>query len=105
MFTVIGTQTYEQELDDWSKADKEAAHKLPKQLASSPLVGRSLGLPFLREKRVGGKRVYYLVYNDLNLILLVATSAKKDQQETIDHIKDQLPEFRTVAEEIIKQGV
>ena len=103
MFTVIGTDTYNNELSKWSKADRTIAEKIPKKLAESPLSGDSLGYKFLREKRVGEKRVYYLIYVDLKLVLLVATSGKKDQQDTIDHIKDQLDEYRKVAEKIAKQ--
>jgi len=44
-----------------------------------------------------------LVYEDLKLVLLVATSGKKDQQATIDHIKHHLQEYRILAEKIAKQ--
>ncbi len=105
MFKVIGTASYLSEINKWSKMDKFIANKIPKQLAINPFVGDPLGYRFLREKRVSGKRVYYLVYEDLELVLLVATSAKKDQQATINHVKSQLDEYRQVAEEVIKQGV
>lgn len=103
MFKVIGTNTYLQELDKWPKLDKIVAEKFPKQLSINPYSGSPLGYKFLREKRIKERRVYYLVYDDLKLVLLVATSGKKDQQATIDHIKGNLDEFRTVAEDIIKQ--
>jgi hypothetical protein len=102
MFKVVGTETYLKELEEWSKADKEAAEKLPAHLSESPLVGKPLGYPFLREKKIGGRRIYYLIYPDLRLVLLVATSGKKDQQETIDHIRSQLDEFKKIAGEVIK---
>jgi len=102
-FVIIGTETYQQELQEWPKAEREAAEKLPKKLAENPFVGKSLSYPFLREKKIGGRRIYYLIYEDLNLVLLVALSEKKDQQATIHHIKDHLKEFRTVAEDIAKQ--
>ncbi|MEK6963771.1 MAG: hypothetical protein AABX70_05050 [Nanoarchaeota archaeon] len=105
MLKVIGTDSYLLEIDKWPKADRLAADKIPKQLAMNPFAGDPLGYRFLREKRVGGKRVYYLVYEDLKLVLLVAASAKKDQQVTINHVKSQLDEYRQVAEEVIKQGV
>jgi hypothetical protein len=103
MFTVIGTDTYLQEIANWSKIDKEAAKKLPKKLAKNPFIGDTLSHSFLREKRVKEKRVYYLIYKDLKLVLLVATSGKKDQQKTIDHIKENLDEFKRVAEKVAKQ--
>jgi len=49
------------------------------------------------------KRIYYLVYEDLNLVLIVATSDKKEQQATINHIKSQLDEYMKIAESIAKQ--
>jgi mRNA-degrading endonuclease RelE of RelBE toxin-antitoxin system len=103
MYAVIGTDTYIQELSKWPKADREIAEKFPKKLAGSPLSGAPLGYKFLREKRVGERRIYYLIYENLKLVLLVATSGKKDQQDTIDHIKTQLNEYRKVAEKIAKQ--
>ena len=103
MFTVIGTYTYVKELEKWDNADRVAAGKIPEKLASNPFIGDSLNYPFLRERRVREKRVYYLIYEDLKLVLLVATSGKKDQQATIDHIKENLDEFRKVAEEVAKQ--
>jgi len=103
MFIVIGTDTYIKELEKWPKADQDAAIKIPSQLAENPYVGKPLGYPFLREKKIGGRRVYYLVYDELNLVLLVATSEKKDQQATITHIKLQLDEFKEMAEKIAMQ--
>lgn len=103
MFKVVGTDTYLKEISRWSKSEIESAQKIPLQLAGNPFVGKLLSYPFLREKRIKEKRVYYLVYNDLMLILLVATSAKKDQQKTIDSIKENLKDYRIVAEDIAKR--
>ncbi len=103
MYKVIGTETYLKEIEQWTKADREAAEKLPQQLAANPKAGKPLGYQFIREKRVKEKRVYFLVYDALKLVLLVATSGKKDQQFTIDHIKENLKEFKELAEQISKQ--
>jgi mRNA-degrading endonuclease RelE of RelBE toxin-antitoxin system len=103
MFKVIGTDTYLRELQKWPKQDYDAATKISKKLVGNPYVGKQLSYPFLREKKIGGRRVYYLVYEDLELILLVASSDKKNQQATIDHIRENLKEFREVAEEVSKQ--
>ena len=103
MFKVIGTDTYLKEINKWPKSDREAAEKIPKQLAENPFVGSQLIYPFLREKQVKEKRVYYLIYEDLKLVLLIAASGKKNQQATIDHIKENLDQFRKVAEDIAKQ--
>ncbi len=100
MFTVIGTDTYLGELEKWPRDVQEAATKIPSHLAENPYSGKPLGYPYLREKRIGGRRIYYLIYDDLRLVLLVATSDKKDQQATIDHIKGGLDEFRKIAKRI-----
>lgn len=102
-YIVIGTETYLKELEKWDKSERYLAEKIPAKLTVNPRVGDHCGYPFLREKRIREKRVYYLIYDDLKLVLLVATSGKKDQQFTIDHIKEHLDQFRKIAEEKIKQ--
>jgi len=102
-FNVIGTDTYLKEINKWPKNYKEAVDKLPQKLADNPFTGKPLNYPFLRESRVKEKRVYYLIYEDLKLVLLVAVSDKKNQQETIDHIKEELDEYRKIAKDIAKQ--
>lgn len=104
MFKVIGTETYLKEVGEWPKDYRNMADKLPKKLSINPFVGDQLSYPFLREKRIKEKRVYFLIYEDLKLVLLVAVSGKKDQQATIDHIKNSLNEFRIIAENISKQA-
>lgn len=66
---------------------KERIKKISEQLKQNPYVGKPLSYPFLREKRVDDKRIYYLVYEDLGAVLLVSVSDKKMQQQTIDEIK------------------
>ena len=104
MYKVIGTETYLRELGKWTKADKKAAEKIPEKLAEYPFLGDPIGHRFLREKRVREKRIYYLIYEDLGLVLLVAASRKKNQQATINHIKTHLEEFRIIAETKFRQA-
>ena len=103
MFRVIATETYISEIEKLPKHYQEIAEKIPKKLAENPLLGSPLGYPFLREKRIREKRIYYLVYPDIQLVLLVATSGKKDQQATIEHIKDHLDAYKEVAKNISMQ--
>ena len=63
LFKVIATETYSKELDKWSNSEQETAEKMAKSLAESPLQGKPLGYPFLREKKISGKRIYYLIYH------------------------------------------
>lgn len=103
MYTVILTNAYEKEISKWDKSERNIAEKIPKKLAENPYIGKPLNYPFLREKKIKGKRIYYLIYDDLRLVLLIATSDKNDQQEVINFIKSNLFEFRKVAEEISKK--
>lgn len=64
--------------------------------------GDPLSYHFLREKKVGTKRLYYLVYKDINLILVVDISNKKAQKETIQRIKDLLSEFKRYVYNLFK---
>ena len=103
MFKVIGTDTYRKEIGKLPKDEAEAAEKIPKHLAENPFAGEPLDYPFLREKRIKEKRIYYLVYEDLKMVLLVAVSGKKNQQITIKHIEEKFLEYKKAAESIAKQ--
>jgi len=60
-------------------------------------VGDQLTYPFLREKKINGKRIYYLVYKEIVIILVVAISNKKSQKDTINEIKLYLSEYKKYA--------
>ncbi len=55
---------------------------------------------FFREKRIKEKRIYYLVYDDLMLVLIVAISDKKTQEETINKIVEYFKEYREHSEKL-----
>jgi len=64
--------------------------KIIEQLKKDPLVGKPLGYPFLREKKFGGYRLYYLFVEDKDTVLLLTISDKKSQQKTINELKEDL---------------
>lgn len=90
MIHVLSTK----EFDTWerllSKEYGAEINKIIGQLKKSCAVGKPLGYPFFREKKFGKYRVYFLVYEDIDTVLLITISDKKAQQETIDRIKKQL---------------
>ncbi len=71
--------------------------KLRNKLQINPFVGDLLQTPILREKRFDGKRVYFLVFADEKVVILVAISNKKAQQETIDNIISMIPQYKQTA--------
>ena len=101
-YAVYVTKSFEKEMEKISKFEKEILQKIFSQLKGNPYVGDSVRYRFLREKRVREKRIYYLVYDDLNSILVVALGGKKAQKETINEIIRYLPEFREYLKKILK---
>lgn len=83
-----------------SKTGLDELDKFVEDLKKGHIVGKPLSYDFFREKKIGDKRIYFLIYNDIALILLVGSSDKKMQQETIDEIKFLLPEFKQYAYEL-----
>ena len=102
-YAVYVTESFEKEMEKVSKSEKEILQKIFLQLKDNPYVGDSLQYRFLREKRIKEKRVYYLVYDDLKAVLIIAFGGKKSQQETINEIIKYLPEFRGYLKKILEQ--
>lgn len=67
-------------------------------------VGDQLQIKSLREKRLKNKRIYYLVYNDLKAVLVVAISNKKAQQKTINCILQYLDGYRNHIKKITQNS-
>lgn len=82
------------EFDAWErllpKDYQERVQNIIRQLKQFTEVGKPLGYQFFREKKMGKYRLYFLVYEDLDTVLLITISDKKAQQETIDQIKKDL---------------
>ncbi len=104
-YAVFRTHRFEKEfLKQLSSAEQEEVRTVEqKKLTENPYVGDPLGYKFLREKKIGGKRIYFLVYEDLKAVLIVAISDKKTQQETIDTIHKHLREYHQVIQDAITQ--
>ena len=82
------------EFDTWEKLlpkeYQEQIKRIIRQLKETHDVGKPLGYPFFREKKIGKYRIYFLVYEDVDTVLLITISDKKTQQDTIDKIKENL---------------
>ena len=65
-----------------------------KELKQNYNTGRPLGYPFFREKKMGKYRMYFLIYEDVDTVLLVTISDKKAQQDIINTIKSQLDYYK-----------
>ncbi len=99
-YSIYTTESFDNEVSKF-RIDNKRLQKIFLQLKENPYVGDQLKYKNLREKRINEKRVYYLVYDDLKSVLLVAISYKKNQQATINHIIDCFDEYREYLKNII----
>ncbi len=100
-YAVYTTQRFDKELAKLAKEEERRIEKIFLQLKENPYVGDQLQYKNLREKRIKEKRIYYLVYDDLQAVLIVAISGKKNQQATINHIIDSFSEYRIYLERLL----
>ena|SRR3989344_1717408 len=97
-FRVYHSKRFDSELSNFDKEFQDRVDKIEDNLMVNPYAGDPIGTKWFREKRINGKRVYFLIYENLDSVLMVAISDKKDQQKVINTIKLLLDFFR---EEIV----
>lgn len=100
VYEVYTLNTFDKEMNKLSEFDKKIMQKMFLQFKDNPYVGDMIRYKFFREKRIREKRVYYLVYDDLKIVLMVAIGGKKAQEETIDKIVEYFEEYRRYAERL-----
>lgn len=99
-FKVFRTLTFDKDFNKLPKSEQEEIEKFEKkQLIENPFVGKPLGFIFLREKKLNNRRVYYLIYKEFVIVLMVAISDKKTQQATIENIKENLDAYYELIKE------
>jgi len=87
MFAIYHTQRFDNELNKLSVEEQRIIRQFEQRIAITPLFGKLLYSTFVREKKLNGKRAYFILCEQLQAILFVATSDKKAQQQTINEIK------------------
>jgi mRNA-degrading endonuclease RelE of RelBE toxin-antitoxin system len=103
-FKVFWTETFKKEYLGLPVDEQKRIQKfIRKQLAVNPNVGKPVSITNIREKKLNGRRVYFIVYETKVIVLMVAISGKKDQQATIDLLKSNLDNFLRLAEELEKE--
>jgi len=101
IYAVYTTENFENKIRKLPEADKKIIQKIFLQLKENPYVGDAIRYPFFREKRIREKRIYYLIYDDLSAVLIVAFGGKKEQQKTIEEIIKFLPEFKEYLKKLL----
>ena len=95
---VLETETFSCLFETLGIEEKDWIKKMIRQLKQNPGVGKPLGFKWFREKKFGGKRLYYLVYENSNTVLLVAFGGKKDQQKIISHVLKNREFYKKIVE-------
>ena len=88
---------------DLSKLDlnfQKQVGKMEDKLVQNPYAGKPLNVGWFREKKIDKYRIYYLIYDDLKIVFMVAISEKKDQQKTINTIRLLFNNFRSEIERL-----
>jgi len=101
-YAVYTTERFDREISKLSDFDKDIIQKAVIKLKDNPYVGDPIRYKFFREKRIREKRFYFLVYDSLSAVLVVAFGGKKIQQDTINEIISLLPEYEAYIKEIIR---
>ncbi len=97
MFRVFTTDEFDNRFDNLDESEKKAVRKiLGKLREQGGIVGKPLRVPYFREKKFEGKRLYFLVYDDFMVLLAVAISDKKAQQETINKILSRINDYKEI---------
>jgi len=99
-YAVYALNVFDKEMSKLSSDYRQKIEKIFLQLKDNPYAGDQIRYRFFREKRIKEKRIYYLVYDDLRVVLLVAISGKKAQKETIEKIVSYFKEYRNYAEKL-----
>lgn len=101
VYAVYTTESFDKEVEKLPADDQEILQKMFLKIKENPYTSDQLRYKHLREKRIRERRIYFLVYDDLQAVLIVAISGKKDQQATINHIVDYFDEYRIYLERLL----
>ncbi len=85
MYKVFQLEQFGKELQKLGKNEQYIIDQIVNRLIENSLMGDVLRYPFIREKRMRDKRLYYLIYEEWKAVLIVGISDKKTQQTTIDN--------------------
>jgi mRNA-degrading endonuclease RelE of RelBE toxin-antitoxin system len=102
-FKIFHSRRFDVELAKFDKNFQDRVEKIEGQIVDNPYVGDPLNVKWFREKRIENYRIYFLVYEDLESVMMVGISGKKDQQKVINTIRFLFDFFREELEKLIKE--
>lgn len=102
-YRVFRSVGFQEEIMKYDKYIQDRVDKIEEKLKYNSQYGNPLGTKWFRETRFDNYRIYYLIYESLNSIFLVAISDKKDQQKTINTIRIFLEFFKEEIERLVRE--
>ena len=100
-YKIYHSARFDRELAKFDLNFQKRVDKIEEQLVENPFVGDPLSVRWFREKRIGKYRIYYIIYEDLSVVFMVAISEKKDQQKVINTIRFLFEFLRKEVEDLI----
>lgn len=82
---------------------KESVKNKIKKLKENPYMGKPLSYDFFRELKINKFRIYYSIYEDYLIVLVIGVSDKKLQKRTINLIKKERKSFKSFVENYLKE--
>ena len=102
---VYHSSRFDRELAKYDKLFQNRVDNIEDQLVENPYVGDPLNVKWFREKRYGKYRIYFLIYEDLQSVIMVGISKKRDQQKVINTIRLLFNFFREELERLIQEDI
>jgi len=103
VYKLFHSSRFDKELSKFPADFQKIVDKIEDKLIENSFTGDSLGMKWFREKRIHKYRIYYIIYEDLNSVFMVAISEKKDQQKVINTIRLLFEFFREEIENLLKR--
>jgi len=100
-YKVWHSSRFDRDLSKFNNYFQEQVNKIEDQLVDDPYIGKPLNVAWFREKKIENSRIYYLIYEDLSSVFMVAISGKKDQQKVINTVKLLFDFFRDEIEKLM----
>lgn len=102
-YKVFRSVGFQEEIAKHDKNIQGRVDKIEDKLMGNPGYGNPLGTKWFRESIFENYRISYLIYEDLQVVYMVAISGKKDQQKTINTIRLFLEFFREEIEKLVRE--
>ena len=101
-YQVYHSATFEEDLKDFPSEYRQWLDAVEDQLVINPYAGDPLRFRWCREKKRGPYRIYYLIYEHLQTVLLVRISDKNNQRKVINIIFSALDLYKNEIENLLR---